>query len=211
MSQLFLSIQSFQVELYSPAFLELVFRGLFNFIFSLFIIHFCYLRNQSFNDNAFSYYAFSLIVFFICHLMGNVQLDIGLAFGLFAIFSILRYRTNSIPVREMTYLFVVMGLSVINALANDHLSISELLFTNFSIFAFMFALERVRLVRMSSKAQKPVQKMDIIHHSIQYIKPQDHDKLKAELKEVVGVNIKNLKIQRTDLVNQSAVITIFYN
>jgi hypothetical protein len=206
-----LSSSIFQIELYSPAFLELILRGVFNFIFSFLIIHYCYLKNQSFNDNAFSYYAFSLIVFFICHLMGNVQLDIGLAFGLFAIFSILRYRTNSIPVREMTYLFVVMGLSVINALANDHLSLSELVFTNVVIFAFMYIFERFRVLPVVNKDKKPLMKMDIIHNSILNIKPENHDALKAELKAIVGVNIKSIKVQKTDMINQTAVITIFYN
>jgi hypothetical protein len=104
-----------------------------------------------------------------------------------------------------------MGLSVINALANDHLSLSELVFTNVVIFAFMYIFERFRVLPVVNKDKKPLMKMDIIHNSILNIKPENHDALKAELKAIVGVNIKSIKVQKTDMINQTAVITIFYN
>lgn len=205
----FLNIEFLGIALYDIAFLDLLIRGFFNFLISFLIIKFCYLKKDEFNDNAFSYFAFSLIVFFICHLMGNVELDIGLAFGLFAIFSILRYRTNSIPVREMTYFFVVMGISVVNALANEHVSLVELVFTNLAVFIFMFSLEKFRIFTIETTDEK-LKKMEITHPNIDYIKPEDHEKLKEELKTITGVDIAYFTILKTDLVLKTAEIKIYY-
>ena len=204
-----LNIDLLGIELYDKSFLELLIRVLFNFFISFLIIKFCYLKKEEFNDNAFSYFAFSLIVFFICHLMGNVQLDIGLAFGLFAIFSILRYRTNTIPVREMTYFFVVMGISVINALANEHVSLVELVFTNLAAFFFMFSLEKFRIFKINGSEEK-LKKMEVTHPSIENIKPQDHPKLKLELEQTIGVKIEHFIILKTDLELKKSEIKIYY-
>ena len=93
------------------------------------------------------------MVFFLCFLLENVKLELSFALGLFAIFGIIRYRTETIPIKEMTYLFVVVGLSVINALANKKISYAELLFANFAVVGLSYFFERIWLLQSTLKSK----------------------------------------------------------
>ena len=110
-----------------------------------FISKFIYLKfnksKKALNDFFFTYNSAGLITFLLCFLLSNVKLDLGFALGLFAIFAILRFRTETIKVKEMTYFFVVIGVSAINALSNNNASIMELVVANGSIIALLFILE----------------------------------------------------------------------
>ena len=117
-----------------------------NIFVVFFISKFIYLKynnksKKSYNDFFFSYNSAGLITFLLCFLLSNVKLDIGFALGLFAIFAILRFRTETIKVKEMTYFFVVIGVSTINALSNSNASFIELAFANCSIIVLLFLLE----------------------------------------------------------------------
>ena len=98
-------------------------------------------KKKSVNDFFFTYNSAGLITFLLCFLLSNVKLDLGFALGLFAIFAILRFRTETIRVKEMTYFFIIIGVSAINALSNNNTSFIELVFANVSILTLLFILE----------------------------------------------------------------------
>ena len=119
---------------------------LLNIFVVFFISKFIYLKfnnksKKSLNEFFFTYNSAGLITFLLCFLLSNVKLDLGFALGLFAIFAILRFRTETIKVKEMTYFFVIIGVSAINALSNDNASIMELAVANGSIILLLFILE----------------------------------------------------------------------
>ena len=119
---------------------------LLNVFVVFFISKFIYLRynnkgKKSLNEFFFTYNSAGLITFLLCFLLSNVKLDLGFALGLFAIFAILRFRTETIKVKEMTYFFVVIGVSAINALSNNNASILELAVANGSIIVVLLLLE----------------------------------------------------------------------
>ncbi len=106
----------------SSDFFDLFIRLSINTILLFFIVHVVYSKNSKRKDFYFSFLGIGVIVFLICFLLSNVKLELGFALGLFAIFGILRYRTDAMPIKEMTYLFIVIGISVINALSNKKVS-----------------------------------------------------------------------------------------
>ena len=117
-----------------------------NIFVVFFISKFIYLKfnnksKKSLNEFFFTYNSAGLITFLLCFLLSNVKLDLGFALGLFAIFAILRFRTETIKVKEMTYFFVVIGVSAINALSNNNASILELAVANGSIIMVLLLLE----------------------------------------------------------------------
>ena len=117
-----------------------------NIFVVFFISKFIYLKfnnksKKSLNEFFFTYNSAGLITFLLCFLLSNVKLDLGFALGLFAIFAILRFRTETIKVKEMTYFFVIIGVSAINALSNDNASIIELAIANGSIILILYILE----------------------------------------------------------------------
>ena len=125
---------------------DLIIILLLNVFVVFFISKFIYLRynnkgKKSLSEFFFTYNSAGLITFLLCFLLSNVKLDLGFALGLFAIFAILRFRTETIKVKEMTYFFVVIGVSAINALSNNNASILELAVANGSIIIVLLILE----------------------------------------------------------------------
>ncbi len=114
-------------------FLDLVIRTSLNLTVVIFLVRYLYYRVTPRKDYLFTYILISVVVFFMVFLLENIKIELGFALGLFAIFGIIRYRTQQIPIREMTYLFLVIGISVINALSNKKVSYAELLFTNLAL------------------------------------------------------------------------------
>ena len=136
-------------------------------------------------------------------LLDNVKLELGFALGLFAIFGIIRYRTDPIPIKEMTYLFLVIGISVINALANKKISYLELVFANFFIIGITYGLEKIWLVKHESRK-------NISYEKIELIKPDKREELLLDLKERTGIDIIRIEIGRIDFLRDTVNIRIFY-
>jgi hypothetical protein len=132
-------------------FLELLVRFSFNLIVVIILVRYIYYPVARRKDYLFTYILISTVIFALCFLLENVKLEIGFALGLFAIFGIIRYRTSQIPIKEMTYLFLIIGISVINALANKKISYTELVFANFGIIFVTLLLERVFLLKHESR------------------------------------------------------------
>lgn len=184
-------------------FLELVIRFVFNFLVVAVIVRGFYYPIARRKDYLFSYILISSLVFLLCFLLENVKLQIGFALGLFAIFGIIRYRTNPIPIKEMTYLFVVIGISVINALANRKVSYIELIFTNIMVISVVYFLEKVWLLKHETSKTIDYEKIDLI-------KPEKHDELLKDLKERTGLNIHRIEIGRINFLRDTVRLRIYY-
>ena len=142
----------------SPDLTNLIINLLTNTLVVLFISKFIYLKfnnktKKSYSDFFFTYNSAGLITFLLCFLLSNVKLDLGFALGLFAIFAILRFRTETIKVKEMTYFFVTIGVSAINALSNNNTTLTELLIANGSIIVLLFVLEYIISKSVNNEAQ----------------------------------------------------------
>ena len=143
------------------------------------------------------------MVFFLCFTLKKYEIDLGLALGLFAIFGILRYRTDPLKVKEMTYLFIVIGLSVINALSNKKMSYIEILTANSVVILMAYYLDRYwSRQRTASK--------DILYQSLDYIKPDQHELLKKDLEDKLGFEILKVEIGQIDFEKQTVKVKIRY-
>lgn len=196
----FLDIKLINVE----DFIELLVRFAFNGIVLVLIIRYLYARNSKRKDFFFSYFAVGITVFLLCFLLESVKLELGFALGLFAIFGIIRYRTDPIPIKEMTYLFVVIGISVINALANKKVSYSELVITNAILVGGLYLLERILMLRQEYELEIRYERIENIHR----MKEED---LIADLRQRTGIDIKRYEIRRIDFLRDVANITIFFD
>lgn len=184
-------------------FFELLVKAVFNFLVIGYIVRYLYYPATKNKDYLFTYLLISITVFFLCFLLENVKLQLGFALGLFAIFGIIRYRTDPIPIKEMTYLFIVIGVSVVNALANKKISHAELLFTNFIVIAVTFGLEKIWLLKHETRKT-------ITYEKIELILPARREELIADLKTRTGLNITRVDVRKIDFLRDTAQIRIFY-
>ena len=181
---------------------QLLFRFLFNFVVVGIIIHCFYYPKSKRRDFYFTFSLINISVFFLIFLLGSVKLKIGFALGIFAIFGIIRYRTESVQIREMTYLFLIIAISVINALSIQ-ISYAELLLTNGIFLLVTWLLESERwLKHISCKL--------ILYDKIQLITPEKRDELMADLKLRTGLNICRIEIGHIDFLRDSAFIKVYY-
>ena len=189
------------IPLFDDDFYKMMFRFVLNLGFLTLIIRWLYFGATKRKDYLFTYYMIGIIVFFLCFTLKKYELDIGMALGLFAIFGIIRYRTDPIPIKEMTYLFVVIGVSVVNSLANQKMSYAEILSANIVIVITLFIIERVWFTRNVS--------VKIINYEkIENIKPENAAALRADLEERTGLKIENITVWEIDFLRDSAKITI---
>jgi len=187
----------------SKDFFKLIVKAAFNLAMILVIVRYIYYPITKNKDYLFTYLLISLTVFLLCILLDSVKIELAFALGLFAIFGIIRYRTDPIPIKEMTYLFLVIGVSVINALANKKISYSELVFANFMIIAVTFGLERIWLLRHETRK-------NVIYERIDLIGPEKRDELIIDLKERTGIDVVRVEIRRIDFLKDIAYLRIFY-
>jgi len=197
------SLRLFGIKLFNEDLYELLFRLAINLLFSYTIILKVYKATRRDSEYLFSYLVFSPMVFFICHLFASTKLSIGFAFGLFAVFSILRYRTTTIPVKEMTYMFVIIGLSVLNAISTKKVSYAELIFTNFFVLGLMYLLERYILT-------SGIEIQTVNYEKIENIKPQNEPILIADLEERTGRLIDKVELLEADYLKDSARIRVYF-
>jgi hypothetical protein len=163
-----------------------------------------YAKTSKRKDFYFSYIAVSIVIFLLCFLLESVKIELGFALGLFAIFGIIRYRTDAIPIKEMTYLFVVIAVSVINALANKKISYAELITTNLLVVGGLYILEKILNLRQEITYR-------VIYEKIENVQTGKEDILLADLKERTGKNIKHFEIERIDFLRDVAYINIFFD
>ena len=187
----------------SPELMNLMIRFGFNLFIAYIVIKLIYDRENSDNDFVFTYFMFNSLIFFFAFLLSNITINIGFAFGMFAVFAILRYRTNPIPIKEMTYLFIVITLGVINALSKTDVSYNTLLFTNFVLVVLTYVLEK--------KWQKNLfLRRTVLYEKIENIKPENHEQLLDDLNDRTGLNIERFEIRRINFLRDTARIRIYY-
>lgn len=189
--------------IYDNDLLKLALRFVINLVFVTLIVGCVYYRKSRSKDYLFTYYMLSVVVFFICFTLKKLELELGMALGLFAIFGVLRYRTDTIPIREMSYLFIVIGVAVINSLANRKVSWSELMFVNCLIAALPALFESLSLLKQESREE-------ILYERIDLIRPENHPALIADLQERTGLVISRIELGRIDLLRDTVSITVFY-
>lgn len=182
---------------------ELLFKFTLNVVVLFVLIRLIYYPIHRKKDYLFTYFIFNILIFFLCILLNSVKLSIGFAFGLFAIFGVLRYRTEQISIKDMTYLFAVITIAVINSLASKKVSIAELVFTDGMILLVTYALEHLWLTR--HEAMK-----ELIYERIDLIKPENRTALYADLQARLGVKVSRVEIGRIDLLRDTAMMRVFY-
>jgi len=194
----FLSIPFFD----APSLIQLLLRFGFNLIICWVIIQFFYYKRGGRRDFYFTFLLFSVTVFLLIFLLDNVKLQLGFALGLFAIFGMIRYRTETVPIREMTYLFVTIGISVINGLAMT-VSYMELIVTNLLFVLVIMILE-------CNKVLKHTSSKIVLYEKIQLIVPGKENELKEDLKVRTGLDILKIEIGNIDFLRDIAYIKVFY-
>lgn len=182
---------------------DLLLRFFLNSISLFLLVRLLYYPITRRKDYLFTYILIGTVIFLLCYLLANVQLQMGFALGLFAIFGIIRYRTDAISIKEMTYLFIVIGISVINALFNHKIQVFELLFSNFIIVLLTFCMEKIKVLKHESSKI-------ILYEKIDLIKPQNSALLIEDLKQRTGINITRFEVGRIDFMRDTALIKIYY-
>jgi hypothetical protein len=187
-----------------PSFMELLLRFTLNMVVILILVRWLYYSTTKRKDYLFTYILISTLIFLLCYLLASVKLQIGFALGLFAIFGIIRYRTTSIPIKEMTYLFLIIGVSIINSLADTRTSVAEVLFTNFVIILITVGLEKIWLLKHELSKT-------IIYEKIDLIKPEDRQQLISDLEKRTGINkINRVEVGKIDFLKDTCTLKIFY-
>jgi len=187
----------------SNNFIDMALRFGINLLATVFVVIFVYFRTTGKRSYVFTYIMISTTIFFLCFLLGSIDLQLGFALGLFAIFGIIRYRTDTIPIREMTYLFLVITLSVINALASREVNISAILFTNLTLMATTWVMESVWMKRHLARRSIIFDRMDLIH-------PSKKQELMDNIFERTGIEVVRFKVGQIDLSKRNVRLTIFY-
>lgn len=194
----FMGIPLFQDE----TLIQLLIRFGFNMLVCWIIIRYFYYRKSGRRDFLFTFTLFAVTIFLLIFLLDSVKLQIGMALGLFAIFGIIRYRTEQVSIREMTYLFVIIGISVINGLAMT-ISIVELLVANTLFVGAIALMESRRFVKHTATKA-------ILYEKIDLVKPGKYKELKADLEERTGLEILRVEVGHIDFLRDVAFIKIFY-
>jgi uncharacterized membrane protein len=174
-----------------------------NLFFLTVIIRFLYYPKTKRKDYLFTYYLIGTITFFLCFSLKKLDIDTGMGLGLFAIFGIIRYRTDAIEIKEMTYLFLIIGMSVVNSLASNRVSVSEILLINGTVTLLTFGLENLWLLKHETRKI-------IIYERIDLIKPELHAEMRADLEERTGLKINRFEIGKIDFLRDVAQVRIYY-
>ena len=187
-----------------PGLFDIVWRFCLNMAVIMILVRWLYYSSSRRKDYLFTYILISSIVFLLCYLLESVTLQVGFALGLFAIFGIIRYRTNAISIKEMTYLFLIIGVSVINSLADTKTNIAEILFSNFAIILITFGLEKIWLLR--HEAEKT-----IVYDRLDLIKPDRYDDLVSDIQERTGIKkINKIGVGKIDFTKNICNLKVYF-
>lgn len=176
---------------------------LFNFFVAFVIVRFVYYPKTHNKRYVFTFLAFNTIIYFVLSFMTSIEFGVGVGFGLFAIFSILRYRTDPIPIREMTYLFVITALPVMNSAGLDEDIWLQLVLANVSILIILFLLEHEWGFQYEANKHITYEKIDLI-------KPEKRNLLIADLEVRTGLKIRRCVVGKINFLRDTAEITIYY-
>ena len=197
---------------------ELGIRFALNLLVCWILVHFFYYRKSRRRDYYFTFMVFSSAMLTLLYIMGNVEVGVGLTLGLFAIFGVIRYRTETVPIREMTYLFVIIALAAANGLApvyhvvdlstTPHYALSwgnvgVMALVNAVIIVLVWILESESLVRHTTTKL-------VLYDRIELIVPERREELIADLEKRIGVKVENIEIGHVDFLKDAAFIKVFF-
>lgn len=182
--------------------IHLLMRFAFNLLVSWLIVRFCYYRKSGRRDYVLTFMLFSSAMFLLIFLMENVKLQIGLTLGLFAIFGVIRYRTETVPVREMTYLFIIIATAVINGLALN-ISYAELVAADALVVALLWIMESRLLLRHTSAKL-------VLYERIDLIVPERRAEMVADLERRLGIRIDRAEVGHVDFLRDVAFVKVYY-
>ena len=174
-----------------------------NLISCWIIVRMIYQSKAKRRDYVFTFMMVRSSIFLLCRMLIGVELDLAFALGLFAIFGIIRYRTNVVPIREMTYLFVVIALAVMNALAPGAMGEWPVAIGNASIWFLAFALGRLVFVEHLVTQR-------VVYDRIEYLQKDKRAELLTDLAERIGEDVERIEIGNVDLLRETAVIKVSY-
>ena len=194
----------FEIKLMDDDFYKLLIKFAINLIFATILIRYIYYRKTARKDQLFTYYMISVIAFMICFALKKLEIGTGMGLGLFAIFGIIRYRTSTVRIKEMTYLFVIIGLSVVNALAGKQISYAELFFINGVTVLIIYLLEYVLVQRHENSRT-------ILYEKIHLITPDKRDEMKADLEARTGLQITKISIGKIDFLRDIAQVRVYFH
>ena len=185
-----------------PSLWQMLLRFALNLAVCWVIVGLLYYRKSKRRDYYFTFMLFSITIFFLIFLMDNVRVQIGFALGLFAIFGMIRYRTETVPIREMTYLFVVVGISVINGLAMT-VSYTELFLTNLLIVLAVWLFETIHF-------KEHLESKIIVYEKVALAHADRENELMADLKSRTGLDIRRVEVGHIDYLKDIAYVKIYY-
>ena len=178
--------------------------ALLNLFVAVVIVRFIYYPRTREKEYVFTFLLFNTIIYFVIALLRTAELGVGIGFGLFAIFSVLRYRTDPIPIREMTYLFIIIALPVVNSAGSSQGAFWKLAVANVMVVAVMYALERAWGFRFESSSR-------ITYDRIDLVPPGRREELLADLRDRTGLPITRVEIGRLDFLRDTAQIKAYYD
>lgn len=182
---------------------KLLSRLALDLIFVSVIIRLVYYRRYKNRDYVFTYYLFNVITLLMCLLLRKIQTELGLALALFGVFGILRYRTEQIRIRDLTYLFIVIGLGLLNGVANKTISDAELLAVN-GVIVSMTALLELRPWKNSERS------MTMFYDRIEMLQPGNEAQLLADIRSRTGLAVARVEVNQVDFLRDAAEITVFH-
>jgi hypothetical protein len=183
-------------------------RLLIDFISVFILIRFVYFPIYKRRELFFTYFIFNCIIFLICFLLNKVELSMGAAFGLFAVFSMLRYRTEDISIKDMTYLFMVIAMGLISAVSKIK-GASELY--EYTFLALINAVLILLAFIMDGKLfMKPESVKSILYENIELVHASKQQELIEDIKARTGINVHRVHIQRIDFLKDAAVVKVYY-
>ena len=182
--------------------LKLVLRFLVNISFASVVIQLVYFRRYRDRDFLFTFYLLNVITFALCFLLRKVPAEFGFALAMFAVFGILRFRTEQIRNRDLTYLFVVIGIGVINAVANKTVGLAELLTVNIIIAGMTVLIEYGRFGTQHSSTP-------VIYDNLSLLEPGRTEELLKDISARTGLAADRVEIESVDLLRDAAALRVF--
>jgi hypothetical protein len=198
---------------------ELAIRFFINLVVCWILVQFFYYRKSRRRDYYFTFMVFSTAMLMLLYIMGNVEVGVGLTLGLFAIFGVIRYRTETVPIREMTYLFVIIALAAVNGLApvyklvgatsaNPHYALSAgtvgiMALSNVLVIALVWVLESGKMLKHTSAKL-------VLYDRIDLIVPERREELIADLEKRIGIPVSGVEVGHVDFLKDAAFIKVYY-
>lgn len=176
----------------------------FNLLVALIVVRLIYYPSTHNKSYVFTFLAFNTVIFFVLSFLNSVEIGVGVGFGLFAIFSILRYRTDPIPIREMTYLFIISALPLMNASGTSGAVWPQLILANLAIVVILLVLEREWGFHYEVAKQ-------IVYEKIELIRPDRRAELIQDLEERTGLKILRVVVGKVDFLHDVANLRIYYD